>query len=134
MTLLKPREAAELLGISYPTLKQWIYQGKIGSVKTAGGHHRIPREEVDRLRSPGTVAAAAEVGTLELNSISARNKLRGIIRKVRFEGMFAQITLDLGGQELTSIIPSEACRELKLKRGEAAVALVKALDVIIVSG
>ena len=40
--LLAPREAANILGISYPTLKQWIYHGKIKSVKTPGGHHRVP--------------------------------------------------------------------------------------------
>ena len=47
--LFKPAEAAKLAGVSYPTLKQWIYQGKVRSVKTAGGHHRIPREEIERL-------------------------------------------------------------------------------------
>src|SRR5260370_42254501 len=47
--LLAPREAANILGISYPTLKQWIYHGKIKSVKTPGGHHRVPESEIDRL-------------------------------------------------------------------------------------
>ena len=47
--LLSPREAAQVLGISYPTLKQWIYKGKLRTVQTAGGHHRIPQSEVDRL-------------------------------------------------------------------------------------
>ncbi len=47
--LLPPREAANILGISYPTLKQWIYHGKIKSVKTPGGHHRVPESEIDRL-------------------------------------------------------------------------------------
>ena len=46
--LLSPREAAEALGVSYPTLKQWIYRGKIKTVKTAGGHHRVPAREVER--------------------------------------------------------------------------------------
>ncbi|MFM8395794.1 MAG: excisionase family DNA-binding protein, partial [Acidobacteriota bacterium] len=43
------REAAERLSISYQTLKLWIYQGRIQSVKTAGGHHRIPASEIARL-------------------------------------------------------------------------------------
>src|SRR6476646_1399426 len=47
--LLAPREAANILGISYPTLKQWIYHGKIKSVKTPGGHHRVPESEIDRM-------------------------------------------------------------------------------------
>jgi len=37
--LLKPRDAALQLGISFPTIKQWIYKNKIRSIQTAGGHH-----------------------------------------------------------------------------------------------
>jgi excisionase family DNA binding protein len=37
-----------VLGISYPTLKQWIYKNKIRTIKTAGGHHRIPEPEIDK--------------------------------------------------------------------------------------
>jgi excisionase family DNA binding protein len=40
--LLKPREAATALGVSYPTLKQWILAGTLKTIKTPGGHHRIP--------------------------------------------------------------------------------------------
>ncbi len=47
--LLKLREAALDLGISVPTLKQWIYKKKIRSLQTVGGHHRIPQREIDRL-------------------------------------------------------------------------------------
>ena len=39
--LLTPREAATALGVSYPTVKQWILAGKIKTTKTPGGHHRI---------------------------------------------------------------------------------------------
>jgi excisionase family DNA binding protein len=46
---LKPTDAAKLLNVSYPTIKQWIYGGKIQSIKTPGGHHRIPRAEIERL-------------------------------------------------------------------------------------
>jgi len=46
--LLNPRDAARAMGISYPTLKQWIYKKKLRSVLTAGGHHRIPASEIER--------------------------------------------------------------------------------------
>jgi excisionase family DNA binding protein len=49
MELLRPVDAARQVGISYPTIKQWIYAGKIRSVQTPGGHHRIPQSEIDRL-------------------------------------------------------------------------------------
>ena len=40
--LLTPRQAALRLGISYPTVKQWIYHAKLKTVKTPGGNYRIP--------------------------------------------------------------------------------------------
>ena len=49
MELLRLHEAAKLVGVSYPTLKQWIFNSKIKSVKTVGGHHRIPMNEIERL-------------------------------------------------------------------------------------
>ena len=48
MDLFRPRDAATVLGISYPTVKQWIYKGKLRTIKTAGGHHRVPQSELDR--------------------------------------------------------------------------------------
>jgi len=47
--LLSPRQAALRLGITYPTIKQWIYRGKLKAVKTPGGHYRIPESELDSL-------------------------------------------------------------------------------------
>ena len=47
MNLIRLPEAARRLGISYATLKQWIYKRQIRSVKTAGGHHRIPATELE---------------------------------------------------------------------------------------
>ena len=44
-SMLTPRETALRLGISYPTVKQWLYQGKLKAVKTPGGHYRIPESE-----------------------------------------------------------------------------------------
>ena len=48
MPLLTVRQAAARLGVGYSTLKQWIYKGKIRSIRTPGGHHRIPESELDK--------------------------------------------------------------------------------------
>ena len=48
-TLLRPRDAAVQLQISYPTIKQWLYHRKLKAVKTPGGHYRIPQSEINRL-------------------------------------------------------------------------------------
>jgi excisionase family DNA binding protein len=42
--LLSPREAAQRLGISYATIKQWLYRGKLKAVKTPGGQLTPPGE------------------------------------------------------------------------------------------
>src|SRR5208337_3544755 len=129
--LLKLREAALELGISFPTIKQWIYKKKIRSIKTAGGHHRIPQAEVDRLlyRTRGHNEDERRVS---YKRISGRNQLVGRIVDVRVSGLVAQVTLSVGGQLITSLITSGAVREMKLKKGQTAAALIKATEVMII--
>jgi len=128
MDLVKPKDAAERIGVSYPTLKQWIYSGKIRSVKTAGGHHRIPSEEIARLSG-----GDEKKGDLHsLGAISGRNKLYGKVVEARIEGLLAQVTIDIGGQIMTSIITSDSARNLGLKKGINVYALVKATEVMII--
>jgi excisionase family DNA binding protein len=43
-------EAAKVLGVSFRTVKRWIYSGRISAVRTIGGHYRISREEIERLQ------------------------------------------------------------------------------------
>jgi len=143
MELLRLADAAQALGISYPTLKQWIYHDKIRSVKTAGGHHRIPRPEVDRVLF--AAGARAEKKTKKLGSraghaaslsglehlISGRNQLVGTITALEVVGLLARVALDIGGQQVTAIITRDACRDLNLKVGDTAAALIKATEVMI---
>jgi molybdopterin-binding protein len=128
--LLRLRDAALQLGISFPTIKQWIYKKKIRTVQTAGGHHRVPRSEVDRLlfRTRGkTEEERKEI----LRRVSGRNQLVGRIEAVRISGLMAEVTLSIGDQKITSIITSRSAREMKLKAGQAAAALIKATEVMI---
>ena len=127
MELLKLRVAAELLSISYPTLKQWIYRGKLRSIKTPGGHHRIARSEIDRL-------TRTKPRNNNLQSISGRNKLVGTIVELKSDGLLSQVTLDVGGQFVTSIITRQSAEELGLKKGMSAYALIKATEVMIGAG
>ena len=126
------REAAEALGVSYQTIKLWIYKKKIKSTTTPGGHHRIPRAEIERLSGHQTRAKLVQKENAGLQEISGRNKLLGIVTDVKFSGLLAQVTIDVAGQPVTSIITSDACRQLKLKRGVAAYALIKATEVMLI--
>ncbi|HKS75691.1 MAG TPA: TOBE domain-containing protein [Terriglobales bacterium] len=128
--LLKLREAALELRVSFPTLKQWIYRKKIRSVRTAGGHHRIPQSEVDRLlfRTRGkTIAERA----LAVRKVSGRNQLVGRIDSVRISGLMAEVKISIGDQQITSIITAGSAREMQLKPGQTAAALIKATEVMI---
>jgi molybdopterin-binding protein len=128
--LLQLRDAAIQLGVSFPTIKQWIYKKKIRSVQTAGGHHRIPQAELDRLlfRTRGKTAQERDD---VLRRVSGRNQLVGRIEAVRISGLMAEIVISIGGQHITSIITSRSAREMQLKPGQTAAALIKATEVMI---
>ena len=128
--LLKPREAALELRISFPTIKQWIYRKKIRSVRTAGGHHRIPQSEVDRLLFRTRAKTAPERAFL-MRRLSGRNQLVGRIESVQISGLMAEVVISIGDQQITSIITARSAREMNLKAGQTAAALIKATEVMI---
>lgn len=132
MELITPREAAQRLGVSYPTVKQWIYKGSMRTRRTAGGHHRVPVGEVDRLLArTGRAMSKPRQSGGAIVTLSGRNQLQGVIEEVRVEGLLAQVRLRVGDQRLTAIITRDAVDELKLKRGDEALAVVKATEVMI---
>src|SRR5579863_4534064 len=128
--LLQLRDAALQLGISFPTIKQWIYKKKIRSIQTAGGHHRIPRSEVDKLLYR-TRGKTEEERQDVLRRVSGRNQLVGRIDSVRISGLMAEVKISIGGQQITSIITAASAREMHLKKGQTAAALIKATEVMI---
>lgn len=130
--LLRPIDAAQLAGVSYPTLKQWIYKGKIRSTKTVGGHHRVARSEIERVT--GINRRTKRGKPVGLDAISGRNKLPGTISELRYEGLLVQVTIDVNGYEITSIITSDSARALDLKEGVPVYALIKATEVMVIRG
>ena len=130
-TLLRPRDAAVKLQISHPTIKQWIYRRKLRAVKTPGGHYRIPQAEIDRMLYR-TRGHREDERRVTYQRITGRNQLVGRIVDVRVSGLVAQVTLSVGGQRITSLITSGAVREMQLKKGQTAAALIKATEVMII--
>jgi molybdopterin-binding protein len=125
------RHACKVLGVSYPALKQWIYKGKIKTVKTPGGHHRIPESEIDRLLPAVPQHGPVQKRRETFRTISGRNQLVGRVVELKIEGLMAQVTLSIAGQRLTSIITADAVREMRLEKGQLAAALVKSTDVMV---
>lgn len=133
--LLTVRAAAARMGVGYSTLKQWIHQGKVRTSRTAGGHHRLSDVEIDRLLAHNAPSARPArdlrrpVGMIV--TLSGRNRLRGFVHEVRIDGLMAQVRLRIGNQMLTAVITSDAVRELKLRSGDDAVAIIKSTEVMI---
>ncbi|HTB95841.1 MAG TPA: helix-turn-helix transcriptional regulator [Terracidiphilus sp.] len=123
-TLLTPRQAAEKLGISYPAVKHWILAGRIRTVKTPGGHHRIPIDALEEFMPSGALKSASP-------RISGRNQLLGTVTEVVIEGLLAKVVLSVGGQRITAIVTSDAAHDLDVKVGDSAFALIKATEVMI---
>jgi molybdopterin-binding protein len=135
MALITVRAAAGKLGVGYSTLKQWIYQGRVRTTQTAGGHHRISEAEIDRLTARRTPAASGtarqQPATGLIVALSGRNRLRGHVEEVRSDGLLGQVRLRIGDQTLTAVITGDAIHELKLRRGDDAVAIIKSTEVMI---
>ena len=122
-SLLTPRQTAERLGSSYPTIKHWILDGRIRTIKTKGGHHRIPMDALQEFMPHASVP-------LNPPQISGRNQLLGTVSAVIIEALIAKVDIRVGNQTVTAIITSDAARELDFKIGDSAFALIRPTEVM----
>ena len=114
-------EAARALGISLDTLRRWDRAGKIRVERDASNRRVVPASEIDRLR-----------GTDGSEQLSARNRLRGVVRSVTVEGLLAQVELDVTEPaRIVAIITRDSAEQLGLKPGASATAVVKATSVMV---
>ena len=80
----------------------------------------MPQSEVDRLRGR------------EREELSARNRLRGVVRDVRVDGLLAQVEIDvIGPARVVALITRDAAEALELRPGAEATAVVKATSVMV---
>jgi len=113
-------EAARALGISLDTLRRWDRQGRIRVQRDAANRRVVSAREVERLRGS------------EEQTLSARNRLEGIVREVKIEGLLAQVELDVTrGARLVAVITRESAEALGLEAGVPATGVVKATSVMV---
>jgi molybdopterin-binding protein len=122
--LLVPRtytagEAARALGISLDTLRRWDRQGRIRVQRDSANRRVIAAREVERVRGS------------DRPTLSARNRLEGVVREVKIEGLLAQVELDVTKGRLVAVITRESAESLGLTPGVAATAVVKATSVMV---
>jgi len=119
-----------MLGISYPTIKNWILSGKLKTVRTPGGHHRLSAASLRPFIEADGARPDVE-SRKRYRRVSGRNQLAGKVVSIRIEGFLAEVILALGNAHITAIVTAEAVRELGLKKGDSAAALIKSTDVMI---
>lgn len=128
--MLTPREASRMLGVSYPTIKQWILSGKLKTVQTPGGHHRLSEAALKPFLTKDKTKPAAE-SRQRYRRVSGRNQLAGKVVSIHIQGLLAEVVLSVADTHVTAIITASAVRELQLKKGDLAAALIKSTDVMI---
>jgi molybdopterin-binding protein len=119
-----------MLGISYPTIKKWILTGKLKTVRTPGGHHRITASSLRPFLGADGMRPDSQ-SRERYRRVSGRNQLAGKVISIRTEGLLAEVILSLGHAQITAIVTAEAVREMGLRKGDTAAALIKSTDVMI---
>jgi molybdopterin-binding protein len=118
---LSAAEAARALGISVDTLRRWDRDGKITVERDAANRRVVQAEEVERLRGPHGD-----------ETLSARNRFRGIVRSVEVDGLLARIEIDVTEpSRVVAIVTRESVDELGLKAGMSAAGVVKSTSVMV---
>jgi molybdopterin-binding protein len=113
-------EAARELGVSIDTLRRWDRTGRIKTERDSANRRVVRRSEIERLRGR------------DRPTISARNRFRGVVRDVEVDGVLARVEIHVTEPaRVVAIVTSESVRELGLKPGVAAGAVVKASSVMV---
>ena len=113
--------------MSDDTVRRWVEQGRLETQLDGSG----------RMVVPGTSVAAfvRDRGHLDDDprghTVSARNRMAGIVTDVRRDGLVAQVEIQAGPFRLVSLMTREAADELALEPGALATAVVKATNVVV---
>jgi molybdopterin-binding protein len=117
-------EAAAMLGVRVETLRRWEGDGRLETVRTAGGQRRVPAAEVARL-----LAERREHPRIAAQSV--RNRFPGVVTEVKRDKLAATVEILAGPHRVLAFVTREAVDDMGLKPGMRAVATVKATNVMV---
>jgi molybdopterin-binding protein len=128
VTTYRIAEAAELLGVSDDTLRRWVEAGRVASTKEDG---RTVVAGADLASLAESLAEHPDREATRAAAVSARNRLAGIVTRVKKDTVMAQVEMICGPYRLVSLMSTEAAEELGLEPGVRAIASVKSTNVVV---
>lgn len=128
VTMYRVAEAADLLGVSDDTLRRWIEAGRLPTTKEKGVTV-VPGAELAALAQ--SLADHPDRDQYRSASVSARNRLPGLVTKVVKDTVMAQVEMVCGPYRVVSLMSAEAATELGLEPGVRAIASVKSTSVVV---
>ena len=121
-----------MLGVSDDTVRRWIEAGRVRGTPGDDGRTSIAGEDLARLaKSLAETGPDGLSSTARASSVSARNRMRGIVTTVKKDAVMAQVEMVCGPYRVVSLMSSEAADELGLKPGVLAIASVKSTNVVV---
>lgn len=124
-------EVAEILAVSDDTVRRWIEAGRLGTHVESGRTVVAGPELAAYAERLAERAELVERDRTRAGSVSARNRMSGIVTRVKADEVMAQVEMICGPYRVVSLMSSESATELGLAPGVRAIASVKSTNVVV---
>ena len=124
-------EAAEILAVSDDTVRRWVETGRLPSGRTEGRATVSGPDLAELAEHLADSGELADRDRTRASSVSARNRMSGIVTRVKCDTVMAQVEMICGPYRVVSLMSSDAADELGLEPGVRAIASVKSTNVVV---
>ncbi|WP_231252536.1 TOBE domain-containing protein [Nocardioides furvisabuli] len=124
-------EAAEILAVSDDTVRRWVDAGRLPSQRVGGRTTVAGTDLAELAEHLAETGEVTERDRTRASSVSARNRMSGIVTRVKRDHVMAQVEMICGPYRVVSLMSSDAADELGLEPGARAIASVKSTNVIV---